>query len=132
MAVLCMLYEIRCNRYTHVMMLYFCRMCQCWSHKVLRLQISILMLVLAAEPRSIAKLLFCYYGLCGTNLPTLCSMVWDWRVLRAGPMIFLLPYAARSRFVFSCFPFLFFQWVGIVGRGALVFGPLVCQSHSHY
>ena len=49
------------------------------------------MRLLAAEPRSIAGLLCPSRCLCGTILVTPCSMVWDWRVSRAGPMSFYWP-----------------------------------------
>ena len=44
-----------------------------------------------APPRCIAGLLFPCQYLCGTILVTPCSMVWDWRVSRAGPMPFYWP-----------------------------------------
>ena len=44
-----------------------------------------------AEPRSIAGLLCPSRCLCGTILVTPCSMVWDWRVSRAGPTPFYWP-----------------------------------------
>ena len=47
--------------------------------------------LLAAEPHSIARLLFPSQCLSGTILVTLCSMVWDCRVSRAGPMHFYWP-----------------------------------------
>ena len=49
----------------------------------LALALHTLMRLLAAEPR-------CQY-LCETVLVTLCSIVWDWRVSRAGPMPFYWP-----------------------------------------
>ena len=62
------------------------RMCQWGLHAELWSQFSALMHLLAAEPRSIAGLLFTYKYLCGTVLVTSYLMVWDWRVLRAEPM----------------------------------------------
>ena len=45
-------------------------------------------------------------SICGTILLTIYSMVWDWRVLRVLSMPFYWPkHAARSLFVFYCFPF---------------------------
>ena len=87
-AALCMLYKIRCNPmhplcgalplpYVPV--------------RVTRAHIDSLMRLLAAEPRSIAGLLFACQYLCGPILVTPCSMVWDWRVSRAGPMPFYWP-----------------------------------------
>ena len=50
------------------------------------------------------------------------DMVRDWRVLRAGPMFFLLVYAARSLFASTVFPLLIsFYMFGIL-IGAWVFG----------
>ena len=78
------------TRCTLFMVLFLCLMCRCgllvapWSH------IGTLMCLLAAEPRSIAGLLFRCHYYCGTILVTPCLMVWDWRVSRAGPMPFLL------------------------------------------
>ena len=55
---------------------------------------------------------------------TPCSMVWDWRVSRAGPMPFYWP-AARSLFVSCCLPSLFFHSVGRY-CGVGVFGLIGC------
>ena len=49
------------------------------------------MRLLAAEPRSTSGLSFPCQYLCGTILVTPYSMVWDWRVSRAGPMPFYWP-----------------------------------------
>ena len=49
-AVLCMLYKIRCSRCTHFVMLYRCRMCQCGLHVLLWSHIDIFMRLLTAEP----------------------------------------------------------------------------------
>ena len=57
-----------------------------WLHAALWSYIGTLMRLHTAEPRSIAGLLFPCQYLCGTILVTLYSMVWDWRVSRAGPM----------------------------------------------
>ena len=59
-----------------------------------------------------------------TILVTPCSMVWDWRVLRAGPMPFI-GLAARSLFVSCCFLFLFFHSMGWC-YGVGVFGLIGC------
>ena len=87
-AVLCMLYKIRCIRCTHFVVLYRCCMCQCGLHVVLWSHIAILMLFLATEPHSTAGLLFPSQCLSGMILMTLCSMVWDSWVWQAGPMLF--------------------------------------------
>ena len=82
---------IRCNprklgvtRFTLIMVI--C-LCQCGLHAMLWSHIGILMRLLAAEPRSTGELLFPCQCICGKILPALYSMVWDWLVLRAGPMI---------------------------------------------
>ena len=71
------------TRCTRLMMCYLDRMCQCGLHAVPWSHIGILTLHLAAEPRSTAGLLF--------RLLTPYSMVGDWRVSRAGPMLFYWP-----------------------------------------
>ena len=84
-----------------------------------------LMLLLAVEPRSTIGLLFPCQYLCGTILVTPYSMVWDWRVSRAGPMLFI-SLAARSLFVSCCFSLLFFHSMGWY-CGAGVFGLIGCS-----
>ena len=79
------------TRCTLFKVFFLCRMCRCGSHAALWSHIGILMRLLASEPRSIAPLLFPSRCLCGTILVTPCSMVWDWRVSRAGPMPFCWP-----------------------------------------
>ena len=90
-AVLCMLYKIRCNPmhplndaipgpYVPVRL-----HALPWSH------IGIHMRRLAAEPRSTAGLLFPSQCPSGMIMLTQCSMVWDWRVSGAGPMLFYWP-----------------------------------------
>ena len=44
-----------------------------------------------AEPRSIGRLLFPSQCSSERLLLTLCLMVWDWWVLRAGPILFYWP-----------------------------------------
>ena len=82
--------------------------------------IGTLMRRLAAERRSTAGLLFPSQCPSGTILLTLYSMVWDWRVSRAGPMRFywpklLYPYY-RLPLLFSLSSFCL--KVGIVGQGS--------------
>ena len=78
------------TRCTLFMVLFLCRMCFCGLHAALP-HIGTLMRLIAAEPRSIALLLFPCQYLCGTILLTPYSMVRDWRVSRAGPMPFYWP-----------------------------------------
>ena len=79
------------KRCTLLMVLYLDRMCQCGLHAVLRTHIGTLMHRLAAEPRSTAGLLFPSRYPCGMILLTPYSMVWDWRVSTAEPMLFYWP-----------------------------------------
>ena len=84
--VLCMLYKIRCNPmhrlYGALPVPYVrVRVTRGAAHRYT-------MRLLSAEPRINAGLLFPCQYLCGTILVTPCSMVWDWRVSRAGPMPF--------------------------------------------
>ena len=79
------------KRCTLLMVLYLDRICQCGLHAVLWSHIGTLMHRLAAEPRSSARLLFPSLCLCGMILLTPYSMVWDWRISRAGPMLFYWP-----------------------------------------
>ena len=108
-AVLCMLYKIRCNRCTLLMVLYLDRMCQRGLHAVLWSHNGTLMHRLAAEPCSTAGLLFPSRCPFGTILLTPYSMVWDWRVSRAGPMLLYWPkllypyYSLLLVFPFSSF-----------------------------
>ena len=85
-----------------------------WSH------IGTLTLLLAEEPRSTAGLLLSYQYLCGTILVTTNSMVWDWRVSRAGPMPF------NS----SCCSLFFVSYCLGWYCGAVVFRLIWCQSLS--
>ena len=90
-AVLRMLYKIRCIRCTRLMMRYLDCMCQCGVHAVPWSHIGILRRCLAAEPRSTTRPLLPSQCPSGTMLLTPYSMVWDCRVSRAGPMLFYWP-----------------------------------------
>ena len=79
------------KRCTHLILLYLDRMCQCGLHAVHWSHIGTLMHRLAAEPRSTAGLLLPSRCPCGMILLTPYSMVWDWRVSRAGPILFYWP-----------------------------------------
>ena len=79
------------KRCTLLMVLYLDRMCQCGLHAMLWSHIGTLMHLLAAEPRSIAGLLFLSRCPSGMILLTPYSMVWDWRVSRAETMLFYRP-----------------------------------------
>ena len=111
------------------MVLCLCSMCQCGLHAVLRTPIGILMHLLAAEPRRTARLSFPSLCLCGPILLTNYSMVWDWRVLRARPILFWGGLSCSLHFcllLFSLF-LLSFGWY----RGAGVFGLMGCNLLSH-
>ena len=116
-AVLCMLYKIRCNlmhplygalpvpyvpvRVTRGAVI---------SHRFTYGRL------LAVEPRSIAGLLFLCQHLCGTILVTRCSMVWDWRVSRAGPMPFYWPNCSLT-FCLLLFSLSILSFYGLVLSG---------------
>ena len=106
---------IRC---TLLMVLSLDRMCQHGLHAVLRSHISTLMHRLASEPCSIAGLLLPSLCPSGLILLTPYSMVWDWRVSRALPMLFywlklLYPYYSLLLF----FPFSSFCLLVLWGWG---------------
>ena len=114
---------IRC---TLLMVLYLDRMCQSKVHAVLWSHIGTLIHHLAAEPCSTAGLLFPARCPSGTILLTPYSMVWDWRVSRAMPMLLYWPkllYPYYSLLLF--FPFLFFLSIGWY-CGAGFFGLIGC------
>ena len=112
------------------MVLYLDRMCQCGLHVVLWLHIGILMHRLAAEPCSTAGLLFPSLCPSGTILLSPYSMVWDWRVLRAGPKLLYWPKLLYPYYSFyTLFTFLFFLSIGF-HCGAGLFGLIGCTSLS--
>ena len=79
------------TRCTLLMVLYLDCMWQCGLHAVLWSHIGTLMHRLAAEPCSTAGLLFPSQCPSGTIFLTPYSMVWDWRVSGAGPMLLYRP-----------------------------------------
>ena len=92
-AVLCILYKIRCNSMHH---LYGALPVPYVPVRVTRGAV-IAQGFTYAPPRCRTSqyrrtlILFPGQYLCGTILVTPCSMVWDWRVSRAGPMSFYPP-----------------------------------------
>ena len=96
------------TRCTLLMVLYLDRICQRELHAVLWSQIGTLMVLFPSRCPS------------GTIMLTQYSMVWDWRVSRAGPMLLYWPkmlYPYYSLLLF--FPFSSFCIeVGIVGLGS--------------
>ena len=109
------------TRCTLLMVLYLDRMCQCESRTVLWSHISTLMHRLAAEPRSTAGLLFPSQCPSGTILLTPYSMVWDWRVSRAGQYFFIGLRCSIPTIVFYSFflSFLYVYRLVLWGRGLL-------------
>ena len=68
------------------------------------------------EPQNLAAPKDLYLADPGTILLTLHSMVWDWRVSRAGPMLFHFPKPLDDFLSSVFFPFSsFYLYVGIVG-----------------
>ena len=120
---------IRC---TLLMVLYLDRTYQCRLHSVVWSHIGTIMQRLAAEPCSTAGPLFPSWCNSGTIFLTPYSMVWDWWVSRAGPMLLYWPkpivfYSSTlllrlQLFYYSLllfFPFSSFcLYVGFVGLGS--------------
>ena len=103
-------------------------MCQCWLHEEHRLHIGILMCFLVAKPRRPHNLYSPSQYICGTIFLALHSMVWDWRVSRAGPYFYW--YKLLYPFVDSTIsPFHFFLYTGW-HCGAGVFGVMGRRSLS--
>ena len=118
------------TRCTLLMVLYLDRMCQCGLHALLWSHIGTLMHRLSAEPCSTAGLLFPFRCPSGTILLTAYSMVWDWRVSRAGPMLLYWPKLLYPYYgVLPIFPFLFFPSIGWY-CGAGVFALIGCTLIS--
>ena len=109
-AVLCMLYKVRCNpmhpRYgaLHSQYVPVAVHAVLWSHS------GTLMRFLAAEPHSSAGHLFSNQYLCGTILVTLIRWCGTGGFPVQGQSFFIGP-AARCHFVF-CFPLLSYHSVG--------------------
>ena len=108
------------TRCTLLTVLYLDRMCQCGLHAVLWSHIATLMHCLAAETCSTAGLLFPSLCLSGSILLTPYSMVWDWLVSRAGPLLLYWPKLLYPNYsLLHFFPFSSFcLQVGIVGLGS--------------
>ena len=100
------------------MVLFLRLMCRCGFHAALWSHIGSLMRRLAAEPRIIAGLLFSCQYLCGTILVTPCSMVWDWRVSRAGPIPLYWPsWSLTFCLLLFSLSLLSFYWLVLWGWG---------------
>ena len=82
------------------------------------------MRLLAAEPLSIAGYLFPGQCFCGTILVTPCSMVWDWRVSRAGPMPVYWPSCSLTfrLLLFSLSLLSFYGMKGVGEMGLVLWG----------
>ena len=115
---------------TLLMVIYLDRMCQCGLRVVLWSHIGTLMHHLTAEPCSTAGLLFPSRCPSGMILLTAYLMVWDWRVSRAGPMLFYWPKMLCPFYNLLLFFFLlYFLSIGWY-CGAGVFGLIGCISLS--
>ena len=106
--VLCMLYKIRCNPVHPLNDVLPIPYVPCGLHAVRWSRIGTLMRRLAAELRGTAGLLFSSQCHSGTILLRPYSMVLDWRVSRAGPVLFhwpklLYPYYDLLFFLFTSF-----------------------------
>ena len=77
------------TRCTLLMVINLDHMCRCGLHAVLWSHIGRISHRLTAERRCTVGLLFPSRCQSGTLLLTSYSMVWDWRVLRAEPMLFI-------------------------------------------
>ena len=109
---------IRCTLF---MVLYLDRMCQCWLYSVLRLH--------SAELRTTIGPLFSSQCPSGTIFLALYSMVWDWRVSRAGPMFFHRP---KMLYPYYSLILFFLSLLSVIGWycGARVFWLIGCISLS--
>ena len=96
------------TRCIHLKMRYLDRMCHRELHAVPWSHIGIPLRHLAAEPRRTTGLLFSSQWSSGTVLLTPCAMVWDWRISRAGPMLFYWPKLLNPYYSFLLF-FTFFS-----------------------
>ena len=102
-AILCMLYKIRCNSmhplcgvpYVPVRFARGALVVHRYTYAPPRYRTS--------QHRSTTGLLFTCQYLCGTILVTPYSMVWDWRVSRAGPTLFYWPKLSIITIVFYYF-----------------------------
>ena len=110
MVILCILYKIRCNPMNPPYGALPYRMCQCGLHAVVWSLIGILIRLLAAKPRNTAD----FYSSLSVSVrndladPVFDSMVWDWRVSRAGPMLFDWPNLLAPFLSSIVFPFPFY------------------------
>ena len=91
------------TRCTLLMVLYVDHMCQSGLHAVLWSHIGTLMHRLDAEPCSTVGLLFSFWCPSGTILLPAYSMVWYWRVTRAGQCFFIGPSCSFPTIVFYSF-----------------------------
>ena len=111
------------------MVLYLGRMCQCGLHEVLWSHIGTLMHRHAAEPCSTAGLLFPSRCPSETILLTSYSMVWDWLVTRAGPMLLYEPKLLYPYYSLLLFSLSLLSVYGLL-LWAGVFGLIGCTSLS--
>ena len=91
----------------------------CVLQAMLRSLVGFLMLFLATEPSITAGLLIPFQFPSGTILGTLYTMVWNWKVLRAGPMFFFIGPSCPLPFCLLLFSrhHLSFYWLVLCGWG---------------
>ena len=119
-AVLCMLHKIKCNPMHPLNDSLPGPYMPVWVTRGALVTHWYLMRHLSAEPRRTAGLLFPSQCNSATILLTPYSMVWDWRVSRAGRMVFYWPklfYPYYSRLLFFAFSSSCLK-VGFVGLGS--------------
>ena len=122
-AVLSMLYKIRCNPMHPV------NGALPVAYLPLLVTRGILMRLLDAEPLSTEGPLFSSLGSCGTIFHTLYLMVWDWRVSRAVRKHFYWPQLLDPFSSSTVFPFLFFLSICWY-CGVMVIRLIMCKSLS--
>ena len=105
-AVLCMLYKIRCIPMHPLDGALPVTYVPVRISRVLSPHIGILKRLVTAEPRSTAGSLFPSQCPSGSIFLTLYSMVWDWRVSRAGSMLSYFPQLLNPRTSYTVFPFI--------------------------
>ena len=120
-AMLCMLFKMKCNpinaSFERCITFAVCAgACSSWCFGCLCVLLVVRLCFVAVELLSIAGILCPSQCLFGTFLLTLCSMVWDWRVLKAKPMLSCCPNLLS--FVFYYFIFFLHElvvWVEVFG-----------------
>ena len=118
-SVLCMLYKIRCTPLHPLYGALPVPYVPVWFTRGAVIDIGTLMRLLAADPRSIARLLFQFLISLWNDLSDPYPILWDWLVSRERPMHFNWP-SSSLPFVCSCFSFLF----------SIIFGNMFHENHG--